>query len=63
MEVEMSIRIKSCTRCNGDMFADRDQHGKFIQCLQCGYLRELPDRPNGQLHLSEKEREPALTAH
>lgn len=58
----MLIRLKSCPRCSGDMFADGDQHGKFIQCLQCGYLCELPDQPIGQSHLSEKEREPALTA-
>jgi len=34
----MSIRLKSCPRCGGNLFADRDVWGEY---LQCSYLRDL----------------------
>jgi hypothetical protein len=30
-------KLRSCPRCDGDMFIDADLHGLFEQCLQCGY--------------------------
>ena len=36
-------KLKSCTRCGGDLFIDRDMDGWFEQCLQCSYRRELKD--------------------
>ena len=35
------MRLKSCPRCRGDIVIDRDQHGWYEQCLQCGYQRDL----------------------
>lgn len=34
-------KLKSCTRCGGDLYIDRDMDGWFEQCLQCSYRREL----------------------
>ena len=34
-------KLKSCSRCGGDLFIDRDMDGWFEQCLQCSYRREL----------------------
>ena len=34
-------RLKSCPRCTGDVFIDRDMYGWYEQCLQCSYRREL----------------------
>ncbi len=34
-------RFKSCPRCKGDMFIDRDLDGWYEQCLQCAYRGEL----------------------
>ena len=34
-------KLKSCSRCGGDLFIDRDMDGWFEQCLQCSYLKEL----------------------
>lgn len=34
-------RFKSCPRCLGDIFIDRDMDGWYEQCLQCSYRREL----------------------
>ena len=34
----MKIFIKSCPRCGGSRFQDRDTYGWFIDCLACGYM-------------------------
>jgi len=34
-------KVKSCPRCNGDMFVDRDLDNWYEQCLQCSYRTEL----------------------
>jgi len=34
--------FKSCPRCNGDMFIDKDlYYGWYEQCIMCGYVYEL----------------------
>ena len=42
---DRSIYLKRCPRCRGDIHASRDQYGKYIHCLQCGYAADIP-RPN-----------------
>ncbi len=34
-------KLKSCPRCGGDFFIDRDLDGWYEQCLQCSYRVEL----------------------
>jgi len=34
-------KLKSCPRCGGDIFIDRDLDGWHEQCLQCSYRSEL----------------------
>ncbi len=34
-------KLKSCERCGGDLFIDRDIEIWFEQCLQCSHWREL----------------------
>ena len=34
-------KVKSCPRCKGDMFLDRDLDSWYEQCLQCSYRVEL----------------------
>jgi len=36
-------KFKSCPRCDGDIFIDRDPYGWYEQCLQYGYRRDLID--------------------
>ena len=36
------IKLKCCPRCSGDISFDRDSFGWYEQCIQCGYLRDLP---------------------
>ena len=33
--------FKTCPKCHGDMYVDRDVYGTFIECLQCGLLRDV----------------------
>ncbi len=35
------LRDKRCPRCKGYVMLDRDIHGWYEQCLQCGYQRDL----------------------
>ena len=49
------LRPKSCPRCKtGDVGVDRDHHGWYEYCIQCGYLRDLvgvvevETKPSGQ---------------
>jgi DNA-directed RNA polymerase subunit M/transcription elongation factor TFIIS len=30
-----------CPKCGGNLYLDRDYHGWYEQCLQCGYMRDL----------------------
>jgi len=49
------LRPKSCPRCKtGDVGVDRDHHGWYEYCIQCGYMRDLigvievAPKPSGQ---------------
>ena len=33
----MTLGLKGCSRCKGDVFPERDQFGEYLHCLQCGY--------------------------
>ena len=36
------IWFKSCPRCQrGDVILDRDIYSWYVQCLQCGYMKDL----------------------
>lgn len=36
------LALKACPKCKGDMVSDRDMYGAYRQCLQCGYMMDLP---------------------
>jgi len=56
-------KFRSCSRCDGDIFIDRDLYGWFEQCIQCGYNRDLRNTVKlGQQQMrSEKEKERRVT--
>ncbi len=35
------LKLKSCSRCGGDILFDRDWYGSYKECLQCGYYSDL----------------------
>ena len=41
------LYLKACPRCRGDVkFAD-DQYGKYLECLQCGFIVDGSDSKSG----------------
>ncbi len=51
-------KFKSCPRCGGDFFIDKDGDGWYKQCLQCGFRQELKplETPEQQAELAMIER-------
>ena len=39
----MMLKFKACPKCQGDMSQCEDRYGKYLSCLQCGFLQELPE--------------------
>ena len=46
--------FKLCPRCSGDLFEDSDHYGKFITCMQCGLIRDVPNSQGAVLVLSSE---------
>ena len=40
------VQFKACPRCSGDMKQTRDMYGKYNECLQCGYTKDILPEPN-----------------
>ena len=34
----MMLYLKACPRCRGDVKYERDVYGRYLECLQCGFL-------------------------
>ncbi len=52
-------RIKSCPRCGGDLFIDKDLNNWYEQCLQCSYWHELRDIAEIEELSARREKKPA----
>lgn len=38
------LHFKSCPKCvTGTVEHNNDSHGAYAQCLNCGFMRDLPD--------------------
>lgn len=51
-------KLKSCPRCNGDLFVQRESEGWVECCLLCGYEKDVSDMVTvntvGQIKLNEQ---------
>lgn len=45
-------KLKSCPRCGGDLFVDRDLNNSYEQCLQCCYRHEMKPANDTPLNLA-----------
>ncbi len=50
-------KLKSCPRCRGDIFLDQELDGWHEQCLQCGYVHNIPNTVNVHQYSGDKEKE------
>ena len=37
------LELRACPRCKGDLHTNRDMYGSYRQCLQCGYMHDIPN--------------------
>ena len=37
----MNSRLGSCPKCKGYLMLEKDTHGLYEECLQCGYSHDL----------------------
>ena len=56
-------KFKSCSRCGGDISIDKDMDGWYEQCLQCGYIREIPSAVEVHQHSGDNEEKPVTKLH
>lgn len=42
----MTVYLKSCNRCGGDMNSNRDIYGEYRICMQCGNMVDIPKASN-----------------
>ena len=52
------IGFKGCPKCHGDLYLSRDMYGKYISCLQCGYMKDLPAESMGSKESAVELRQP-----
>lgn len=36
------LNLKGCPRCQGALYLAADMYGRYVNCLQCGFTRDLP---------------------
>lgn len=56
-------KLKSCPKCDGDLYVDWDMNGEFVQCLQCGYLADLASVLKAKSEVVKKEEGLVRTGH
>lgn len=39
------IKFKGCPKCRGDLYLNQDIYGKYYNCMQCGYVKDLTGQP------------------
>jgi len=52
-------KFKSCPRCGGDVFLDKDQYSWCEHCVQCGHVRDLKSIDEFNKLSVENEKKPA----
>ncbi|RLC62200.1 MAG: hypothetical protein DRI01_07255 [Chloroflexi bacterium] len=51
-------KSKSCPRCGGDIFIDRDLEDWYEQYLQCGYRSEVKNLDEFKERSAQRDKEP-----
>ena len=43
------IKLKACPKCHGDLYLNKDMYGKYLSCLQCGYMKDVTEAPETEV--------------
>ena len=54
----MRYWLKECPRCHGDLREESDIHGKYVACVQCGYILRAEEE---ELIIATGRLEPVVT--
>lgn len=50
-------KYRSCPRCSGDVYVEKDYEETYERCLQCGYINVSSSSSYGFEDAVERERE------
>ena len=39
------VKTKDCPRCGSHIFLDHDKYGWYLECVKCGYHRDVKVKP------------------
>jgi hypothetical protein len=53
------LYLKACPRCHGDVELGSDMYGRFLACLQCGYVIDTREEALAALKLATARTEAA----
>ena len=56
-------KLKSCPRCNGDVFVDTEDYKRTEVCLQCGARDFSIKKLHGEIRLKESEARELTAVH
>ena len=37
------LKLRGCPKCQGALHLASDMYGRYVNCLQCGFTRDLPE--------------------
>jgi len=55
----MKYWLKECPRCHGDLRVESDIYGRYIACMQCGYILNQAEETKLMVEGTLKETVPA----
>jgi ribosomal protein S27AE len=58
----MTVKLRGCSKCGGDLFLGSDLDGRYFECLQCGYAPSLRVQPIRERQFSGEHKEPPFAA-
>lgn len=35
--------LKACPKCEGDLLLGGDMYGRYVKCLQCGFMKDVAE--------------------
>ncbi len=47
-------KLKSCPRCRGDIYIEKEMDSWYARCLQCGNMRYLPSNDQAYLQRGQE---------